>query len=327
MARIEAPFLEEKEPQTKLALLFPGQGTQRVGMGKELYQRYQSIRQLFQLGSEICGYDLTKICFEGPQEVQDRTENAQVAIFVVNHAYFLALCEAGKLPQNKIALTAGHSLGEYNALVAANAISFEDGLRLVTVRAKSMQHACEMSPSGMLAIMNISSNDLSQVTQKFGLEVSVLNTDDQIVVGGPADRLDEARAWLANKKIKASPLPVAGAFHTTFMAPAVEPLSDVIASIDFKMPQIDVVANTTAQVIKKAQEIPGELISQLTKPVLWKETITSLTKSGIDSTLEIGERGILSNMNKKVIGGVIAGAVMTITGVAAAVLWHHHHQH
>ena len=314
----------EVEPLPTTVILFPGQGSQAVGMGQELCKHYPTARIIYQEADEILGVRISEISHKGPIETLTETINAQPAIFVNSHACLRILEEQGGII-HRPEFVAGHSLGEYNALVAGGAISFEEGLRLVNERAQGMQQACRENPGGMLAVISPTIEAIDHLREKFGLEVSTLNTDDQIVIGGGQEAIAEAEAWLATERISAKRLNVAGAFHTSLMKPAVGRLEKALETVDISDSQIPIIANITAKPLTNAADIKRELLDQLTNTVRWKDVIDLIAKQDIQRTLEVGEAGILTKMHNRIVGGVIVGAVATtVTGITAAILWHRH---
>lgn len=325
MARIEASTLTEKEPFSKTAWIFPGQGTQRVGMGYKLYTNHPTACDIISKADEIVGRSLSKIMFRGPDEDLDQTKNAQPAIFTLNHAWLETL-RREKMPgfDSLAVITAGHSLGEYNALVAAGALSFEDGLTLVQARAEAMQYACEVNPGSLVAVQNLRPDDLDYLTDQLKLEIAAFNTADQTVLGGTLSNIEKGIKWLEEKELRPFPLKVAGAFHTSLMRPAQERFAKVLKEVKFNSPTITVVGNVNAQPLTNSQEIRQELINQFTNPVKWQDISRYFHNLGITQTLEVGEWGILTRMNTKIIGGVVAGAILTTAGLTGAILWYRH---
>ncbi len=198
---------------------------------------------------------------------------------------------------------------------------------MVNKRAKGMQQACQDNPGGMLAVFNPTAETINKLTEYFDLEISTLNTNDQVVIGGHLEALVDAEAWLAAERIRSKRLNVAGAFHTSLMKPAVDHLEKALENIDISDSKIPIIANTTATPITKTEDIKTELVNQLTQAVRWKDVIATIEEQDIQRTLEVGEAGILTKMHNRVVGGVIVGAVATtVTGITAAILWHRRHQ-
>lgn len=314
--------IHEKEPEPKTAWLFPGQGTQFVGMGKSLYEKDPSVREIYEQADKILGYPLSLISFEGPADLLSQTRHTQPATFIYSYINMWAAQEdAHNDFCRQPVFVAGHSFGEYNALVAAGALSFADGLRVVAIRADLTQQASEITPGGMMVVRSNEEGEvLREALEKYGLDLCVINADDQVVIGGPKEALHEAGLFLKDKGLKTTLLNISGAFHTRLMAPAAEKLEKILETVEIRNAHIPIIANTTARPIRTPQEIRKELIEQLTKPVYWRQTIEYLKEQGITKTLEVGEKGVLTNINKKVLGGA---AVLALAGLAAAVVWRH----
>lgn len=304
------------------AWTYPGQGIQTVGMGRELAKASGFAAKTYQKSDEVLNYPISQISFEGPEELLNQTVNAQPAIFVFNY-----VCEELLKRQNPDLrhkkMVAGHSLGEYNALVAAGVLSFEDALWLVGERGKAMKKACLANPGGMIALqLRETDEKLIEMMERFGLEKSLINGHEQTVLAGSREALEEAAKWRQEQGIKGTPLTVEGAFHSSLMEPAVEDLSNALDCVDIKPAQIPIVANTTATLIQNPQDIRKELVDQLTYPVLWRDSLILMTRNGIGQTIEIGEKGILSNMNLRVNGGKIERLKEFIRGaVINFVIW------
>lgn len=315
--------------RSNTAWTFPGQGIQTVGMGRELAQVSNLAARTHRKADKILGFSISRISFEGPEELLNKTANAQPAIFVFNYVCERLLGRQNPDLRNK-KMVAGHSLGEYNALVAAGALSFKEALWLVGERGKAMSKACVVNPGGMVALpLRETDERLVEMMERFGLEKSVINGHEQTVLAGPLKRLEEAAEWRQEKGIKGTNLIVEGAFHSSLMEPAVENFSKALDQVNIKHAKIPIVANTTATFIQNPKEIRLELLNQLTHPVLWKDSLVLMTRNGIGQTIEIGEKGILSNMALKVNGGgIIVRLKEFIEGVAINfVVWQLNPQH
>ncbi len=313
----------EKEPEPKTAWLFPGQGTQFVGMGKKLLEKDPSVREIYEQADKILGYPLSLISFEGPADLLNQTRYTQPATFIYSYVNMWTAQKDAHYNDftHPPVFVAGHSFGEYNALVAAGALSFEDGLRLVAIRADLTQQGSEITPGGMIVVRSSEENEvLREALGKYGLDLCVINADDQVVIGGPKEALHEAGLFLKDQGLKTTLLNISGAFHTHLMAPAAEELEKILKTVEIRNAHIPIIANTTARPIRTPQEIRKELVNQLTRPVRWKETIQYLKDQGVIKTLEIGEKGILSNLNTKLLGGA---AVLALAGLATVVVWRH----
>jgi [acyl-carrier-protein] S-malonyltransferase len=298
------------------AWTYPGQGIQTVGMGRELAQVSRFAARTYQKADTILASPIRRISFEGPKNLLDQTVNTQPAIFIFNHIC-AKLLEKHNPDLGHKRMVAGHSLGEYNALVSAGALSFREALWLVGERGKAMQKACLENPGGMLALPLMETDErLLEVMSRFGLDKSIVNSHEQTVLAGTLNAVEEAAKSMQEQGIKATQLPVEGAFHSSLMEPAVGDFSHALSKVHLKSAKIPVVGNTTATLMRTPQEIGEELIDQLTHPVLWKDSLVLMTRNGIGQTVEIGERGILSSMNLKVNGGKIERLKAFIGGVA-----------
>lgn len=304
--------LLEREPLAGQAWVFPGQGSQEPGMGFDVFEGSAAGRALFQLADETLGFPLSHLCFEGPEEELRQTENAQPAIFVTSLACLAAAIEAGVLdrpPQ----LMAGHSLGEYTALVAAGALDFTDGLTLVRERGQLMQTAGQYSPGAMAAIMRLDPDRVVALTLEAGAEVCNYNSPQQIVIGGTPEVVERAGELVKAAGGRAVPLNVSGAFHTSLMAPAAERLAEAIAAVEFRDPRVPVLANSSTEPLAEAGAIRQELTAQLTSPVLWQQTVVRMRGAGVTSVVEIGPGQVLAGLVRRIDDGI---ATLGISGLA-----------
>ncbi|MBT4074418.1 MAG: ACP S-malonyltransferase [Chloroflexi bacterium] len=284
----------------KVAYLFPGQGSQSVGMGKDLYDGSKAAKAVFDEIDDTLGRSLTSIMFEGPQEELTKTENAQPAITAVSLAAYKAL-EESKGSSPDIAMVAGHSLGEYSSLAVAGALSIADTARLVVERGRLMQHACDERPGGMAALLGIDELSVEEICTETGTYISNINTDDQIIVSGDhmalAKAIDLAAARGARKCV---PLPVGGAFHSGLMEPARSGLLDVIDSLDWHDPAVPVIANCDARSITTAAEIKEELGMQIMSCVRWSDSIRFMLGNGVRDFVEVGQGKVLAGMMRRI---------------------------
>jgi [acyl-carrier-protein] S-malonyltransferase len=284
----------------RVAFVFPGQGAQYVGMAKDLYDSHPSVKELYSAAEEILGFDLGKICFEGPPEVLVQTQNTQPAIFVHSVALWTLLKEHKLEP----AFTAGHSLGEYSALVAAGALSFEDGLQAVKNRSLLMQEACEKNRGTMAAIVGLTEKDILSVCREaasYGIiQPANFNSENQIAISGEA-RAVEKGAELAKEKgaKRAILLEVAGAFHSELMRPAQEKFKQVLDRLDVKEPAVPVVANVNAEPVREPAQIKELLTDQITMPVLWYQSMGRMYNEGVRNFVEIGPGKVLQGLQKR----------------------------
>lgn len=283
---------------SKTALLFAGQGAQAVGMGKALAEKLPVAKSWFDRANDVLGYDLTRICFEGPEAELTKTENAQPGIFLVGWIAFQALKQAA--PSLKFDATAGLSLGEFTALTAAGAFSFEDAIRVVRQRGKFMQEACETTRGGMAAIIGLDEAPTREVCTKAGVELANLNCPGQIVISGETEKLSAAcdLAKAAGAK-KAMPLIVAGAYHSRLMATAQPKLQEALAELRINDPMVPVVSNVTAQPHASAA-IASRLVEQVTAPVRWEDSMRYLLAQGFTRFIELGPGKALSGFMRRI---------------------------
>jgi [acyl-carrier-protein] S-malonyltransferase len=290
---------------SKIAFLFPGQGAQAVGMGQALCDSLPAARDLFARAGDILGYDLAKLCFTGPAEELDSTVRSQPALFVAS----MAAVESLKATQPDVVAAcqaaAGLSLGEYTALVFADVMSFEDGLRLVHARGTAMQAAADAQASGMVSILGLERDKVEELcNQARGgetLEIANLLCPGNIVVSGAKAACARA-AELAPTlgAMKAIPLTVAGAFHTSIMQPAVAKLTDALANVTMRKPRIPVVSNVDAQPHDDPEEIRNLLIRQVVSPVRWEDSVRYLLGQGVDKFYEVGTGRVLRGLMKRI---------------------------
>jgi [acyl-carrier-protein] S-malonyltransferase len=280
------------------AFIFPGQGSQFPGMGKDLYDNTATARVLFDQAEDILGFRITELMFKGTDEDLKQTKVTQPAIFL--HSVVLALTheEFGK-PD----MVAGHSLGEFSALVANNTFSFEDGLRLVAMRANAMQKACEMQPSAMAAVLGLEDEKVEEICASIK-EIVVpanYNCPGQLVISGSVEGVKEACEKLTQAGAKrAIMLPVGGAFHSPLMEPARMELEDAINKTQFNKPLCPVYQNVTAKAVTDPEEIKRNLIAQLTAPVRWTQTIQQMINDGATSFVEMGPGKVLTGLVRKI---------------------------
>ena len=280
------------------AHVFPGQGSQFPGMAKELYEAYPEAKALMERANEVLGFRITDIMFGDSAEDLKATRVTQPAIFL--HSVVLAKC----CVQDKADAVAGHSLGEFSALTAAGAISFEDGLRLVSLRAQAMQKCCESQPGAMAAIINLPDELINQICRETeGLVIPAnYNSKGQVVISGEKEAVDKACAALKAAGAKrALPLPVSGAFHSPLMEPAREELAKAIADTPFQQPICPIYQNVTALPTTNPEVIKANLLQQLTSPVRWTQTVQNMLADGVTSFLEIGPGSVLQGLIKRTV--------------------------
>ena len=297
------------------AYVFPGQGSQSVGMGADLFESARAARETFEEADDSLGFPLSRLIFEGPAAELQNTANSQPAIMTVSVAAWRTWQEMGS-PQATIAkAVAGHSLGEYTSLVAADVIEFSDAVRLVRKRGELMNQAAVNRPGAMAAILGLNEWAFAQICDETGVELANINTDDQIVISG--DKIAVARAMdLASARgaRKTIPLPVSGAFHSSLMSEAESGLADAINALKFNEPKMPVVGNCDSKPLTTSSEIRSELVNGLCQCVQWKDSVRQIVDSGVTQFIEFGFGGVLAGLIKRIDRGV---KVTTVSDIAS----------
>lgn len=286
----------------KIAFVFPGQGSQTVGMGKDLFQKSQAAASVFQAADQKLGFSLSQLIFNGPQDTLTLTTNAQPALLTASYVFYQGLDSAGIKPD----FTAGHSLGEYSALVASGALSFEDAVYTVRKRGEFMEEAVPNGQGAMAAILGMEREALSGVTEEISstgkpVQLANINCPGQIVISGSAEGVLAACELAREKGAKrAIPLEVSGPFHSSLMQPAATCLEKTLDEVAFKEAAIPVISNVTAEPIQTPEEIKQKLLEQLYSPVLWEDSVRTLLSLGVDTFVEVGPGKVLSGLIKKI---------------------------
>jgi [acyl-carrier-protein] S-malonyltransferase len=303
----------------KIAFVFPGQGAQAVGMGKDAYDASPAARAVFERADAALGFALSRIIFEGPEDELRQTENTQPALLTVSAALLELI--AGRVRPDYVA---GHSLGEYSALVAAGVLSFEDAVRAVRLRGEFMEAAVPGGQGAMAAVLGAERGALQALCEAVSAETGLVvlanvNCPGQIVVSGTAEgvRAVVERGKEAGAK-RVIPLEVSGPFHSPLMQPAADRLEQVLAELTMRDAEVPVIANVTAEPVTSAEEIRGLLKRQVTAPVLWEDTVTRLVGLGVDTFVEIGSGSVLTGLIRKTDKSVTVHTVNSLAALDAA---------
>ena len=286
------------------SVIFPGQGSQLVGMARELHDNYSYVRDLFISADDILKKKLTKIILDGPKEELDQTENTQPAIFLVSYSIFKVIENETKFKIKQAKYFAGHSLGEYSALCCAESITFDQTINLLKYRGLAMQNAVPKGEGSMIAILGINIGEINKILDenknKYLCYVANDNSNGQVVVSGLMSSIEKFEVELTNKKIKYVRLPVSAPFHCPLMNKATEEMRNKILNTEFKNPKIKVVSNVTAKPVDDCDTIKKLLIDQIENPVKWRQSIIEMIKNGVNHFIEIGPGKVLSGLVKRI---------------------------
>jgi len=286
------------------SVLFPGQGSQSVGMGKNLYEKFDYVKSRFKQADDILQKSISKIILEGPKELVDQTQNTQPAIFLVSYCIYEVIKKETSFNLNNAKFFAGHSLGEYSALACSGSLSFEQTIKLLQNRGNFMRSAVAKGQGGMLAVLGADIKKINEIInfneEKFKCYVANDNSIGQIVVSGNLDDLSKFSEELKKNKIKNIKLPVSAPFHCELMRSATEKMREVIIKEEFKKPEINIISNVTAQQTNDPNEIKNLLIEQIERPVRWREIVINMIDSKVEKFIEIGPGKVLSGLVKRI---------------------------
>ncbi len=302
------------------SILFPGQGSQFVGMGIELYQNFDLVKKIFHEADSKLNYPISKIILEGPDNELKLTKNTQPAILTISYSIYKLITEEFNIKIEDIKYFAGHSLGEYSALVSANSLNFSDAIYLLHERGKSMQEAVPEGKGSMLAVMGSKIDDvvkyIGEIDKSRGVcEIANDNSNGQVILSGDKSAMNDMSIILKKNKKKSIFLPVSAPFHCSLMQPAAKIMHDKIKQTNFKSPSISLVSNVTAEQVKDAEQIKDLLIKQIFSKVRWRESVLYMIKNGVSEFIEIGPGKVLSGLVKRISDKVSSKSINTIEDI------------
>ena len=297
------------------SVIFPGQGSQSVGMAKDLYNKFKLVKELFNQADEILKFSITKLILEGPKEELDQTENTQPAIFLVGYSIFQLIKKDFGINLNKASYFAGHSLGEYTALACAETLSFSESLRLLRIRGKSMQEAVPKGEGGMVAILGSTLDTIEKIivenSNNYKCYIANDNSNGQLVVSGKTNDLDILIKDLKENNIKSIKLSVSAPFHCKLMNNATKIMQNEIQKCDFKNPKNTLISNVTSQEVNDASLLKELLVKQIESRVRWRENVNFMLSQKINNFIEIGPGKVLSSLIKRIDKNVFTNSVNT----------------
>ena len=295
------------------SVIFPGQGSQSVGMAKDLYNKFKLVKELFNQADEILKFSITKLILEGPKEELDQTENTQPAIFLVGYSIFQLIKKDFGINLNKASYFAGHSLGEYTALACAETLSFSESLRLLRIRGKSMQEAVPKGEGGMVAILGSTLDTIEKIivenSNNYNCYIANDNSNGQLVVSGKTNDLDILIKDLKENNIKSIKLPVSAPFHCKLMNNATKIMQNEIQKCDFKNPKNTLISNVTSQEVNDASLLKELLVKQIESRVRWRENVNLMLEKKVNQFIEIGPGKILSGLVKRIDKNAVTNSI------------------
>ena len=295
------------------SVIFPGQGSQLVGMGKDLHDKHSLVQDLFKEADDTLGFSISKLILEGPKEDLDLTENTQPAIFLVSYSIFKLIKEEFKIDLNKASFFAGHSLGEYSALTSAGSLSFSDTLRILKIRGNAMQSSVPKGEGGMVAVLGSEIETIEKIIKdnkdKYECYIANDNSMGQIVLSGKIDDLEKMMGDLKAANIKNIKLPVSAPFHCKLMSKATMVMNEEIAKLNFKEPENKLISNVTGKEISDSNELKDLLVKQIESRVRWRESVLLMIEKGVTQFIEIGPGKVLSGLVKRIDKNVKVSAI------------------
>ena len=295
------------------SVIFPGQGSQLVGMGKDLHDKHSLVQDLFKEADDTLGFSISKLVLEGPKEDLDLTENTQPAIFLVSYSIFKLIKEEFKIDLNKASFFAGHSLGEYSALTSAGSLSFSDTLRILKIRGNAMQSSVPKGVGGMVAVLGSEIETIEKIItdnkDKYECYIANDNSMGQIVLSGKIDDLEKMMGDLKAANIKNIKLPVSAPFHCKLMSKATLVMNEEIEKLNFKEPENKLISNVTGKEISDSNELKDLLVKQIESRVRWRESVLLMIEKGVTQFIEIGPGKVLSGLVKRIDKNVKVSAI------------------
>jgi [acyl-carrier-protein] S-malonyltransferase len=295
------------------SVIFPGQGSQSVGMGKEFYDKYDLVKSLFKEADEALDTPLSKIILDGPKEELDLTANTQPAIFLISYSIFQVIKQEFNIDLTQAKFFAGHSLGEYSALSSAGYLDFKDTIKILKIRGNAMQNSVPKGEGGMTAVLGTTIEDIENILKEnqesFKVEIANDNSEGQIVLSGKIQDLDKLSVLLKEKKIKNIRLPVSAPFHCSLMSKATEVMQEELSKLKFKKGTNPLISNITADEIFNAEELKDLLVKQIENRVRWRESVINMVNKGINQFIEIGPGKVLSGLVKRINKEVLVSSI------------------
>ena len=286
------------------SVIFPGQGSQSVGMVKELYDNFEYIKDIFKEADDVLGYSITKIIFDGPKEDLDLTENTQPAIFLASYSIYEMVKRESNLNLGSAKYFAGHSLGEYSALTTSDSLNFKSAIELLNARGKAMQSSVPKGTGGMVAVLGVEIKEINNLLEEnkdsYKCYIANDNSNGQVVLSGLNLDIDKFIETLKTKKIKNIKLPVSAPFHCELMNKATNIMRDKIINTNFQKPKNTIISNVTGLETQEVEKIKSLLIEQIERPVLWRESVIYMIKNGVSNFVEIGPGKVLSGLVKRI---------------------------